>query len=92
MKCPSRTGTLQGLHIPVRQPFCHRLDRLPRAIQHQPPQITVPLPPLILPRHRGERLLNELRQLASKTFHRTKIHTEIMKHAHPQDQDLTKYY
>jgi hypothetical protein len=52
---------LQGLHVPVRQPLGHRLDRLAPALQHQTPQITRTPPPLIPPRHRGEHIGNELR-------------------------------
>ncbi|MFE0202966.1 hypothetical protein [Streptomyces sp. NPDC058985] len=29
------TNCLQGLHVPVRQTLGHRLDRLPRALEHQ---------------------------------------------------------
>ncbi|GAA3774626.1 hypothetical protein GCM10022403_006900 [Streptomyces coacervatus] len=50
---------LQCLHVPVRQPLGHRLDRLAPAVQHQPPQIALALGPLILARHRGEHISHE---------------------------------
>jgi hypothetical protein len=66
---------LQGLHVPIRQPIGHRLDRLPTAVQHQTPQITLTPPPLIPPRQRPERIGNELRQLTTEPFHLPQPHT-----------------
>jgi hypothetical protein len=52
---------LQGLHVPIRQPFSHRLDRLAPAVRHQTPQITLAPLPLIPPQQRPEDIRNELR-------------------------------
>ncbi len=52
---------LQGLHVSVRQPLGHRLDRLAPPVQHQAPQITGAPLPLVPPRQRGEHVGNELR-------------------------------
>lgn len=69
---------LQSLHVPVRQPLGHRLDRLAPAIQHQAPQITLAPPPLIPPWQRPEHIGNELRQLTPEPFHFPRPHPRKM--------------
>jgi hypothetical protein len=44
---PSGGSELQGLHVAVRQPLSHRLDRLAPAVERQAPQMTLAPPPLI---------------------------------------------
>lgn len=77
---------LQGLHVSVRQPLGHRLDRLTPPVQHQAPEVAHTPPALILPRQRPEHITHELRQLAAEPldipqFHISKMPTTRQDHS-----------